>query len=375
MGANTAWKLEIPAVHFQLNQIRKWTIGIPGGGWCSDEISCLFRANSSCLGKDCTAEGTGPHNACDGGSDDNCISLAYCDGSSFTSFRTAAWPVPQAPQKVVFFRGVRNMMATLDWAFANGMGNATEVHIGGASAGGLSTYLHMNRLLDRLAKEAPQAKLLGGPVDGYFLDHDDFSHNGASFSAQNRYMYKMMNMSFGPDGALDPQCKPAFPSQPWKCFMAPHMQRFIRASWFMLQSKFDFWQLGNELALPSSNCVINGGRKGCNDTAAERAAVLQYGVDALQQLQPVIDSAAERKIGGFVTSCICHYHCPYGLGANISARGLSPTQVQRTWYSAVINGTSLSGSFVVDNATRPNGDGTFRTSGYGGGGPFCARWP
>eukprot|EP01052_Picozoa_sp_SAG31_P001351 SAG31_NODE_46_length_30980_cov_226.095107_11_plen_336_part_00 len=55
----------------------KWTISIPGGGWCYDELSCLFRANSTCLGKDCTSEGTTAHNACDGGHDDNCIVLAY----------------------------------------------------------------------------------------------------------------------------------------------------------------------------------------------------------------------------------------------------------------------------------------------------------
>eukprot|EP01052_Picozoa_sp_SAG31_P001350 SAG31_NODE_46_length_30980_cov_226.095107_10_plen_270_part_00 len=269
------------------------------------------------------------------------------------------------------------MISTIDWAFANGMRNATEVHIGGASAGGLSTYLHMNRLHDRLAAEAPQAKLLGGPVDGFFLDHDDFRHDGLNFTFHNRYMYFMMNMTFasrGSSGALDPDCYIAFPHEPWKCFLAPHMQRFIRAPWFMMQSKFDFWQLGNVLMLPNTNCVVNGRRKRCEDTPDEVAAVLQYGVDTLQQMQQLINTHVQRRIGGFITSCICHYHCPYGLGRNITAEGVSSSEAYAIWYNGVMNGTSIVGSFVVDNSTRPNGDGVFPTS-SGGGGPFCVRFP
>jgi hypothetical protein len=33
--------------------------------------------------------------------------------------------------------------------------------------------------------------------------------------------------------------------------MAPHMQRYIRTPFFMMQSKYDYWQLTNILALPS----------------------------------------------------------------------------------------------------------------------------
>ena len=50
----------------------------------------------------------------------------------------------------------------------------------------------------------------------------------------NRYMYHMMNFSFGADGALKEECRAAFPNSPWLCFMAPHMQRFITTPFFML---------------------------------------------------------------------------------------------------------------------------------------------
>ena len=156
-------------------------------------------------------------------------------------------------------------------------------------------------------------------------------------------------MSFGRDGALKPECKAAFPDAPWRCFMAPHMQPFIRTPFFMLQSKFDFWQLGNVLAI-GDNCIF--GRHPCNSSAAERNAVLQYGADFLRQIQPVF--ANPRRNGGFITSCICHYHCPYG---NLtSPSGVTASEL----YGAFVNATMANGSsselggFTVDPSTIPN---------------------
>ena len=146
----------------------KWSFSLPGGGWCYNEIGCLFRANSTGLGKSNGGSGTNAHYRCqDDTVDDNCVVLHYCDGSSFASYRAEPWPVPEAvagvPGKTVTFRGIRNLDATFDWcaknglfvairleietakrketlrevnhafcrAFQHGLANATEIHIGG----------------------------------------------------------------------------------------------------------------------------------------------------------------------------------------------------------------------------------------------------
>ena len=90
------------------------------------------------------------------------------------------------------------------------------------------------------------------------VDHDDFHHDGHNFTAANRYMYHMMNFSFGAEGALKEECRAAFPDSPWLCFMAPHMQRFITTPFFMMQSKYDFWQMGNVRA--KKHFVLISGR-------------------------------------------------------------------------------------------------------------------
>eukprot|EP01044_Picomonas_judraskeda_P011569 COSAG03_NODE_1587_length_3829_cov_3.242294_5_plen_218_part_00 len=136
----------------------RWSFILPGGGWCYDELGCLFRANSSGLGQSSGGSGKGVHYKCQADtSDDNCVVLHYCDGSSFASYRAEPFPIPATvagvPGKTVTFRGIKNLDATFDWAFQHGLANATDVYIGGASAGGLSTFLHADRLADRIHKQ------------------------------------------------------------------------------------------------------------------------------------------------------------------------------------------------------------------------------
>ena len=106
----------------------KWTININGGGWCYDEDDCLCRSYGS-LG---SSKAYAPTGGCacknplpDGTLDQtcNCIDMNYLDGASFSGYRAAPWPVPNSKNSsaLLWFRGIKNLDATLDWAFANGM--------------------------------------------------------------------------------------------------------------------------------------------------------------------------------------------------------------------------------------------------------------
>jgi pimeloyl-ACP methyl ester carboxylesterase len=126
-----------------------------------------------------------------------------------------------------------------DW----GLGEAKDVILAGGSAGGLSTYLH----LDRLAERLPSATVVGAPVAGYFLDHQPmpggafFPHQPTPYPDSIKYMYQMYNSS----GALSAPCQTHFgATEAWRCIMAPYAQAFIRTPFFAIQSRFDEWQLG-----------------------------------------------------------------------------------------------------------------------------------
>ena len=70
---------------------------------------------------------------------------------------------------------VKNLDATIEWAIAHGLDKASEFVLTGGSAGGLSTFLHSDRVAAKVQAAAPACKkILAAPVVGYFLDHDNF---------------------------------------------------------------------------------------------------------------------------------------------------------------------------------------------------------
>jgi hypothetical protein len=150
------------------NASTKWTINIQGGGWCYDEKDCLCRAKGS-LGTSNVATPSkrlGCSNPLPDGSVDrdcNSVDLLYLDGASFSGYRAAPWPV-SGTNESLWFRGIKNLDATIDWLFEQGgLGGATEVLLKGESAGGLSTFLHADRVGSRLKVRERTTKPLRCP--------------------------------------------------------------------------------------------------------------------------------------------------------------------------------------------------------------------
>lgn len=250
------------------------------------------------------------------------------------------------------------MDATLDWAFAHGMDQATEFVLTGGSAGGLSTFLHADRVAARLRNEAPKLrKVVAAPVVGYFLDHDNYKHtsgtpntpswNHANYTTWMRYIYQMQNLTFGADGGLTAACKKKHPDAPGLCFMSPHMVDVIKTPLFVFNSKYDSWQLGNEF------------QSGW-ETPDEQAGVLQYGRDFLAQFKAV---QADSKNGAFITSCICH-GCPWFDPTALKIDDKSVVQHYAAWLAG---NTTGSASIHID-PRLPNGGGAIKNK-------MCASFP
>eukprot|EP00937_MAST-01D_sp_MAST-1D-sp2_P006165 g6165.t1 len=297
--------------------------------------------------------------------DCNCLHLPYLDGASFAGYRAKTWPVPEnaamgvPANATVTFRGIKNLDASVDFALAHGMDKATELVVTGGSAGGLSTFLHSDRVAARAKAGAPAlATVRAAPVVGYFLDHDNFLHTdgfspdhtsggpntaqwstpgtGANYTAWMQYIYGMQNLTFGADGGLTAACEAKHPGAPHLCFMSPHMQDAIDTPFFMFNSKYDAWQLANEFQSGWA-------------TADEQSGVRQYGVDFMAQLAPVFEGT-ESKHGGMITSCICH-GCPWPA---LTLGGKTSYEHYADWFYGKTSGAA---SMHVD-ARLPNGNGT-----------------
>ena len=79
---------------------------------------------------------------------------ADCDGASFSGFRPEPWAVP-GTNSTVTFRGIKNLDATVEWALAHGLDKATQFVLMGDSAGGLSTFLHADRVIAKVRAASP----------------------------------------------------------------------------------------------------------------------------------------------------------------------------------------------------------------------------
>ena len=332
---------------------KEWTISIEGGGWCYDEQECYSRSqmnlgSSKAWGKEAgcacmNANKDGPVADC------NCLYMPYGDGASFSGYRPDPWPVPGMPGKNLTFRGIVNLDATLDWAFEHGLSEATEFVLTGGSAGGLSTFLHMDRVAAQIRQRSSTIqKIVGAPVVGYFLDHDNFAHshgqpNTPSWNKENytgwmKYIYQMQNLTFGNDGGLTSACEQEHPTEPWLCFMSPHMNDVIDTPFFVFNSKYDHWQLQNEF-------------QSVWTTKKEQEGVLQYGRDFLIDFAPV---QKKKKNGAFITSCICH-GCPWNdpTALAFGSENINPWEAYGRWYTGADEGEDA----IHIDPRLPNGGG------------------
>jgi hypothetical protein len=316
------------------------------------------------------AEGDGLATDC------NCIFMPYGDGASFSGYRAKPWPVPGS-NGTLTFRGIKNFDATMKWALAHGLDKASEFVLTGHSAGGLSTFLHMDRASTAIKKVNPSIKTSGAPVVGYFLDHPNFlGTNGgepntrtwegtANYTEKMKYIYGMQNLTFGPDGGLTSACQTAFPENPHYCFMSPHMQKFISTPFYIFNSKFDAWQMGQILQIgclckqnvsdPFTKCHYPPAT--CNGTKSK--AIAQYGKDFLGDLGPVL---GEKKNGAFITSCICH-GCDW---PHLAVGNKTSYQHYADWHYGRTKGSS-----VTIDTRGPNGDGALGPGKKEGGWANC----
>jgi len=176
----------------------------------------------------------------------------------------------------------------------------------------------------------------------YFLDHENTTVGEKPFTDSSVEMVDMVNATFGDDGGLMKSCHDGLLERGMDvrlCIMAEHVIEFVKTPVFAFNSKFDSFQLEN--ILQAYNFTDDN----------DREADLQYGVDFVEQLQPLMDDS---KNGAFITSCICH-GCPWEA---LQIDGKNSFAHYGQWVDEVINGDGGGGGeshFTIDASVEPNG--------------------
>jgi hypothetical protein len=241
---------------------------------------------------------------CNPGGTMNYARLFYGDGASRSGNVRDPVSVPGNPAQQMWFRGAPSFDSALDLLLSLGMSEADLIIFTGGSAGGLTVFLHLDHVAERMKTEAPKARVVGEPVCGFFLDsgNDGYAPDNVTYTLELKYVYNMQKAG----GSLSQTCQQAYGVDAWKCIMAPYAAPYVSTPWFALQSRFDHWQLSEELFMPcmqSQPYAPPYKPSTCSPT--DVANIQNYGPRFMSQFRPLIDAPGSKN-GAFLDACIIH---------------------------------------------------------------------
>jgi hypothetical protein len=311
-----------PAYYIRRGLPTQWVVHFEGGGWCYNEDQCVDRSKTT-LG---SSKGYGPTMSVSGlFSNDPAVNpdfynwtfvyLKYCDGASFSG--DVAQPLVWKGT-TLYFRGHRIFRALYNNLLTNGLSNATNLIVTGCSAGGLSTYLH----LDEVRQIVPASiNVRGLPDAGFFMDLPTFQGTPL-IRPEYQYVARMQNVSYGVNSAC---INAKSPADQWQCFMAQYTLPFLRTPLFIMNPQYDSWQMGNVLAL-SSGCI----QKPSTCSQQEMTAFQNFRTSMLQALTPALQSSTD---GMWTDACVIHCQTlDQGGWTSIKVGGYSLQQTFGNWY-------------------------------------------
>ena len=295
----------------------KLRIFFSGGGWCVSDADCFARSMTG-GGNNSQLPLTAPDPAgycgdafLDASAEDNpaiwdwaAVYVPYCDGGSFSGARAEAVVINDTAS--VAYRGsfIRDALVE-HLASAHGLASATDVIVGGCSAGGLSVFLGLDTIAAQIRGHSPGARVTGLADSGFFIDHLD--HNG---NPRWSPLWQWGFYAWASAAGVNQRCLAAHGSggdnEPWRCIFAQYTMPYLETPLFVLNSRFDSWQLCWSFGLPNSPFAT------WNRTI--KASALDFGEDFSTALAATGALwSGPPKHGGFITAC--QAHCDAGDGA------------------------------------------------------------
>mmetsp|Transcript_6597 Transcript_6597/g.14241 ORF Transcript_6597/g.14241 Transcript_6597/m.14241 type:complete len:436 (-) Transcript_6597:702-2009(-) len=273
-----------------------------GAGWCRNAAECLARAGGA-VGSSTSwsphVTGYGLTSADPSENPDfHSFSVAwvgYCDGAFFMGDR-------QEPlENGLHFQGRAIVRAVVsDLVRRNHLSGARSVIVTGESSGGLAAALSV----DSIRALLPEVEDVRAVVDaGYFLDLENSGGDRQSLEE----IRVLSNMT------LNDNCLAHYAQKEgWRCASMPYAHRFIRSSLLIVQSAFDYAQLGAygaDLNCTPPGTTFTSPMKECD--AAHMHQFQSFGAKMVQELSSISTANGRRSV--FVIGCITHGLTQYGL--------------------------------------------------------------
>ena len=352
----------------------KLLIFFQGGGFCSvlDEAmpsatdSCAARANST-LGSSlawppfaCGSSATVGFCCAYGGAlsadpaqnpflfDFNLAFIGYCDGSALTSYVEAPIVLPSG--QALHLRGSAILDAVLDAVFApaprhGAAGWATQVVVGGCSAGGAAVFYHLDAIRARVPASVP---VVGLADAGFLQDLPPATAAGAPPLSFERVRMQNATAIWGAVRA-NAACQARFsaPEDAWRCLVPQHSAPFVQTPHFLLGAAYDIALGGSDGANMSCATVFD---EACG--AAGRAAWAAYRNATIANTDAGYFSPPSPH-GAFLDACVPHCQSVYlnrSWHGKIYSGGVSPAEAFNAWLTG---GPLAPGARVRDDQEYP----------------------
>jgi hypothetical protein len=230
--------------------------------------------------------------------------VRYCDGGYFSSDR---WSPVKHNGTVLHFRGRYILNALFDHL---NLSRATDVVIGGCSAGGIHVLAHLDAMRAMLP---PTAEVSGFADSGFYLDIN-------SFTSLKRFVVSPEGQNA--TSLLNPACTAAFPTSKEKCLIAQRSAPFLRTPTFVWQSRYDLDQRACELS---------------RDCAASPTCVDAYAKRLSRAIHDELLEDRRTQHGAFIDTC--DRHCDDGVKRphKVNVDGTTPLQAFALWRASARN--------------------------------------
>lgn len=284
---------------------KKWVLYLQGGGECDNEAACKSQLTTS-LGSSnyfpadsgssswYLASGYCPYNPylCSW----NHVNLPYCSQDLFSG------QVTQPTEKTwgLYFSGHLVLESVLDELEATaGLGDATDIILTGASAGGIGVWYNV----DYIAKRFPKARVTAATIAGFYFDatfYEGTNHTINSLADFRRDAWPATYELYS--AYVDESCKTAMEAagvHPGACMLSNNSYPYIEADSYAIQAQTDQTVLTGHDQFPDQYKYLD----------EEQAFMKEWSFNMSVALKPLLQVQGQqqsKRAGAFSAACYIH---------------------------------------------------------------------
>eukprot|EP01065_Artemidia_motanka_P029424 TRINITY_DN35539_c0_g1_i1.p2 TRINITY_DN35539_c0_g1~~TRINITY_DN35539_c0_g1_i1.p2 ORF type:complete len:367 (+),score=108.38 TRINITY_DN35539_c0_g1_i1:102-1202(+) len=231
---------------------QKWVFHFQGGGECTSQDMCEGKLSGPLGSSKYFDDSIQPYQLASSDPDQNPslyawhhVFVPYCTQDLYSG--TVSKPT-QATWGL-YFTGHLTVKAIVEDLKGKGLGNATDVVLSGASAGGIGVWIN----LDWMQKELPAATVVGAPIAGFYFYAYPYTGPGhtqstlADFRPPAWPAHVALWQSFLPEA-----CAAALGDGKAACMLSNYSAPFVKARVFVTEAQTDAVQLDAHDWVPRS---------------------------------------------------------------------------------------------------------------------------